>query len=50
MTTTTDAVLVSLAGTHIFFHRGDQAFSHVCLDPRAREIPPSEARVTWKGG
>ena len=50
MTTTTDTVLVSLAGINIFFHRGDHAFSHVCLDPRAREIQPSEARVTWKGG
>jgi len=37
-TTDTDTVLVSLAGINIFFHRADHAFSHVCLDPRAREI------------
>lgn len=50
MTTATDPVLVDLAGIHIFFHRADHAFAHVFKDPRAREVRPSEARVTWTSG
>ena len=51
MATTTDAVLVSLAGTHIFYHRGDQAFSHVCLDPREGNpaVRSSRHLEGWRG-